>query len=97
MTKYLSVNEWQGKVWVHIRTYMQLDDVGKFIPTKKGIALTIDEWQCLKNQINEVDALIYKLERERNVTHDDTTPLIPRECQDKSSHLMMPVVHNFGM
>ncbi len=31
---------------------------GKLIPTKKGIALTLDEWEALKQHMMSVDSVI---------------------------------------
>ena len=60
--KYISVSEWQGVTHIHIRTYFNshhdAGGGGELIPTKKGFALTIEEWKDLKAYIDHVDAMI---------------------------------------
>ncbi len=58
--KFLTVSEWQGVTRVHIRHYMQKDGLREhLIPTKKGVALTIEEWKCLKSYIDYVDHMLH--------------------------------------
>lgn len=98
--KYVSVSEWQGTTRIHIRTYFSSNGdapgSGELIPTKKGIALTIDEWNALKNYIDIVDAEIAHCEDQRilgkGMNHAPYVPplnappsLIPEECQAKPS------------
>ena len=73
------VSEWQGVTRIHIRTYFNSNGDasgggGELVPTKKGVALTIDEWKDLKAYINHVDAMIAFSEDERilgkNPTHE---------------------------
>ena len=76
--KYISVSEWQGVTRIHIRTYFNsngdADGGGKLLPTKKGVALTIDKWKDLKAYIEHVDAMIAFSEDEhilgKNTTHE---------------------------
>ena len=42
-----------------IREYFEKD--GEFLPTKKGISLTIENWEKLKTLINTVDECITKI------------------------------------
>ena len=72
--KYLTVSEWQGVTRVHLRNFMRLQEDGPLIPTKKGIALTIDEWQCFKNHINEVDALLQQAGTSEQQQKQPTAP-----------------------
>ena len=84
--KYLCINEWQGATQIHIQNYFKSDS-GQLIPTKKGIALTIEEWQELKMYISEIDVQIALLENSRSTEIPwDVRPrqlksLIPEECQ----------------
>ena len=74
------------------------------IPTKKGIALTLDEWKALKSYIEYIDAQVGVLEDDRKSTElkiDERTPpnmpeyqpglqsLIPEPCQANSATQMI--------
>ena len=98
--KYVNVSEWQGTTRIHIWTYFSLHGdapgSGELIPTKKGIALTIDEWNAVKNYIDIVDAEIARCEDQRilgkTMNYAPYAPplntpqsLIPEECQAKPS------------
>ena len=60
--KYISVSEWQGVTRIHIRTYFRNNGSspggGDLIPTKKGVALRIEEWKALKANVDHIDAMI---------------------------------------
>ena len=95
--KYISVSEWQGVTRIHIRTYFNNNENaaggGDLIPTKKGVALTIDEWKDLKAHIDHIDAMIAFSEDERILGKRPTSvlppapqlpqSLIPEVCQYK--------------
>jgi len=49
----VSVRMWQGKIFVDIREFYIKD--GKQMPGKKGISLSLDQWEVLRNHIDEVD------------------------------------------
>ncbi|XP_075537224.1 single stranded-binding protein c31A [Dermacentor variabilis] len=57
--RYVSVREFRGKVMVDIREYYE-DGNGDLKPGKKGICLQLDQWNALKNQIDDIDAAIRK-------------------------------------
>ena len=92
--KYLCVNEWQIATKIYIRNYFKSDS-GQLIPTKKGIALTIEEWRTLKAYVDHIDAMIAFSEDEgilgrKSVSGQLSPPLsyqpqclIPEECQAK--------------
>ena len=90
--KYLCINKWQGATHIHIRNYFKSDS-GQLIPTKKGIALTIEEWKALKAYVDHIDAMIAFSEDEcilgRKSGQLPPSPpyqpqsLIPEECQAK--------------
>ncbi|XP_078434107.1 RNA polymerase II transcriptional coactivator KIWI-like [Wolffia australiana] len=52
----VSVRSWQGKIVVDIREFYSKD--GKDFPGKKGISLTLDQWNTLKDHIGEIDEAI---------------------------------------
>ncbi|XP_073146700.1 RNA polymerase II transcriptional coactivator KIWI-like [Henckelia pumila] len=49
----LSVRNWQGKIVVDIREFYVKD--GKEFPGKKGISLGIDQWNILRDHVDEID------------------------------------------
>ncbi|XP_021274406.1 RNA polymerase II transcriptional coactivator KIWI-like isoform X1 [Herrania umbratica] len=49
----VSVRNWQGKIWVDIREFYVKD--GKQMPGKKGIALSLDQWNLLRDHVEEID------------------------------------------
>ncbi|CAF1449388.1 unnamed protein product [Adineta ricciae] len=51
--RYVSVSEFRGKPYINIREYY--DDKGVEKPGKKGISLTMDQWETLKTLISQVD------------------------------------------
>ena len=88
--KYLCVNEWQGATRIHIRNYFKNDN-NQLIPTKKGIALTVEEWQELKMYISEIDVQIALLENSRSAETPWAVPprrpksLIPRRMSGQTT------------
>ena len=57
--KYVCVNEFEGKVLIHVRKYFE-EDGDRLIPTKKGIALNLSEWGVLKRSIQLIERDIEK-------------------------------------
>jgi hypothetical protein len=72
--KYVTVSEWQGGTRIHIRTYFKMNDDSEPIPTKKGVAMTIDEWRALKSVINHVDTQIAFYEDQRMMMKQPDRP-----------------------
>uniref|UniRef100_A0A7N0TX74 Transcriptional coactivator p15 (PC4) C-terminal domain-containing protein n=1 Tax=Kalanchoe fedtschenkoi TaxID=63787 RepID=A0A7N0TX74_KALFE len=52
----VSVRSWQGKIWVDIRDFYEKD--GKVLPGKKGITLNMDQWNILRDHIEEIDEAV---------------------------------------
>ena len=53
----MTVNEFAGETRVHIRQYFSPDNK-KLVPTKKGIAMSMAEWQALKEHLQDVDSVL---------------------------------------
>ncbi|KAK7410937.1 hypothetical protein VNO78_02178 [Psophocarpus tetragonolobus] len=58
ISKYrrVSVRNWQGKIMVDIREFYTKD--GKELPGKKGISLTMDQWNVLRSHVEEIDRVV---------------------------------------
>ncbi|KAF8794298.1 Activated RNA polymerase II transcriptional like protein [Argiope bruennichi] len=56
--RYVSVREFRGKLMVDIREYYEKD--GEMKPGKKGICLNMEQWNALKEQMDNIEAAIKK-------------------------------------
>ncbi|KAF8404054.1 hypothetical protein HHK36_008931 [Tetracentron sinense] len=52
----VSVRNWQGRVFVDIREFYVKD--GKELPGKKGISLSMDQWNVLRDHVGEIDEAV---------------------------------------
>lgn len=55
--KFVTVTEFRGKVYVGIREYYEKD--GELKPGKKGIALSLEQWNLLKDVFFSFSFLCY--------------------------------------
>lgn len=53
----VEVGEFKGRKLLHLRTWYT-DDAGKLSPTKKGVALTYEQFQKLKSVLPQVDDIM---------------------------------------
>lgn len=58
--RYATVSEFRGKVMVGIREYYMTDDE-QLRPGKKGISLTQEQWEALKDNIKDIDDAVNSL------------------------------------
>ncbi|KAL9263565.1 RNA polymerase II transcriptional coactivator KIWI-like protein [Drosera capensis] len=52
----VAVRNWNGKIMVDIREFYVKD--GKQMPGKKGISLTMDQWNILREHIEEINKAV---------------------------------------
>jgi hypothetical protein len=57
--RFVNVSEFKGKAYVNIREYYESN--GKTMPGKKGISLSVDQWESLKKHIANIDKDLKKL------------------------------------
>lgn len=57
-TRRVSVGQFAGKKLVDIREYYEKD--GEMFPGKKGISLTVDQFQLLKEHIPDIEEELYE-------------------------------------
>jgi len=55
--RFLTINEFKNKVRVDIREFY-INDAGEKKPGKKGISLSLEEWNTLKEHMDAVDQAI---------------------------------------
>ncbi|GFS92330.1 activated RNA polymerase II transcriptional coactivator p15 [Nephila pilipes] len=56
--RYVTVREFRGKLMVDIREYYDKD--GELKPGKKGICLNMEQWNALKEQMDNIESAIKK-------------------------------------
>ncbi|KAJ0266056.1 RNA polymerase II transcriptional coactivator KIWI [Hirschfeldia incana] len=55
----VSVRNWNGKIWIDVREFYVKD--GKTLPGKKGISLSVDQWNILRNHAEGIDKALSDL------------------------------------
>lgn len=56
--RFVKLSEFKGKWYVNIREFY--DAGGELKPTKKGVMLTMEQWQKFKGLVGEIDEAIKK-------------------------------------
>ena len=59
--KYIKLMKHQNQVVVNMREYITDQSSGKLHPTKKGIILSLKDWQSLKKEMKTVNKLFRQL------------------------------------
>ncbi|CAM9159532.1 unnamed protein product [Ectocarpus sp. 6 AP-2014] len=57
--KFVDVREFKGKIYVDIREYYEKD--GEMTPGKKGISLSTEHWEVLKENMDDINAKVEEL------------------------------------
>ena len=55
-TLNLSVSQYQGMTLIDIRKYFEKD--GNVLPTKRGISLTVEQWDALLSKLEDIKVYI---------------------------------------
>ncbi|EFJ17604.1 hypothetical protein SELMODRAFT_114406, partial [Selaginella moellendorffii] len=55
----VSVRKWRGQVLVDIREYWYKG--GECLPGKKGISLTMDQWNVLQEHVKQIDSAVQRV------------------------------------
>ena len=55
------VKEYEGQVLIHFRHYFKASGQDRWYPTKRGVALTLEEWDNLIEAIISIDAEVRHL------------------------------------
>jgi hypothetical protein len=56
----VKLNTFKGKQLIDIREYYEDKETGELKPGRKGIALTVDQWDKLKKYIDAIDEALHK-------------------------------------
>ncbi|XP_060874838.1 RNA polymerase II transcriptional coactivator [Metopolophium dirhodum] len=57
--RFVKVREFRGKLFIDIREFYEKD--GETLPGKKGISLSVGQWNKLKEQIDDIQESVEKL------------------------------------
>ena len=57
--RFVKVEKFNGTFLVHIREYFNQNS--QRLPSKKGISLSIDQFECLKKYISKIDSDLKRL------------------------------------
>ena len=55
------VKEYDGQVLIHFRHYCQVSGEDRWYPTKKGVALNLNEWDKFFESLVDIDANVRQL------------------------------------
>ena len=67
------VKEYEGQVLIHLRHYFKAAGEDRWYPTKKGVALTLEEWDNLTESFVSIDAEVRRF-RCKNSQVDQVPP-----------------------
>ncbi|XP_064390857.1 activated RNA polymerase II transcriptional coactivator p15-like [Halichondria panicea] len=58
--RFVSVSNFKGKMLVNIREYYEDKESGETRPGRKGISLSVDQWEALKKAVSTIDERLHK-------------------------------------
>ncbi len=65
--RYLVVSKWKGQTVINVREYQSYVGSDKLYPTKKGIALTVENWLDLKMAFDDINKELVKVSAKEKV------------------------------
>lgn len=92
---YVTVNEFQGKIRVHIRKYNDGLEKGK-VPTVYGVALSVDEFEELKNVLVDLSEMVSTMSAICSTTtppEDEMKPIMSNQEKQQESVVLVEVMH----
>lgn len=60
-SRRVTVRKWKGKCYIDIREFYE--DGGEFKPGKKGISLSVEQWESIKKLTGAIDKEVSRLDR----------------------------------
>lgn len=92
---YATVNEFQGQIRVHIRKYNDGLEKGK-VPTVYGVALSVDEFEELKNVLGDLSEMVSTIPAICSMTTlpgDEMKPIPSNKEKQQESSVLTEVMH----
>jgi hypothetical protein len=59
----VTVRKWKNVILIDFREYFT-NEAGELLPTKKGISISLDQWNKLKEYLVDIDDTIKRLQNE---------------------------------
>ena len=78
------VKEYEGQVLIHFRHYFKASGEVRWYPTKKGVTLTLEEWDNLNESFFSIDAEVRHLRCKNEQVDPVPTKGIKRHLQSTS-------------
>lgn len=66
---FVVANKFSDKIWIHIRKY-EKNSTGGYYPTKKGVALCMNQWLLLEMYVSAIDNAIGHMIDDVNEEHE---------------------------
>ena len=73
-TLNVTVKEYEGQVLLHFRHYFKASGEDRWYPTKKGVTLTLEEWDKFNESYIDIDAKVRRL----RCKNEQIEPLPPK-------------------
>ena len=61
----VTVKECQDEIKIHIRHYSKVNDGVRWYPTKKGVALSLEEWDKFNEEFAAIDSEVLRLRSQK--------------------------------
>lgn len=78
----ITINEFRGREYIHIREYMKDGDTGAWYPTKKGLALRPEHVDMAAHLLDRAGDILTKIYLEKIETYNKQLELFDKETLD---------------